>query len=528
MNRRIKRTTLQNYLLTFTVFLAVGIKSCIDPIEPRSFYSEEIITITDYIEKNKDEFSSFWRIMEVAELTDPLTGYNPLGDEFTLFLPTDEAFERFISSNPAFDSFEDLLDNRSYVRELARYHLVNKSFNTNEFPYGALPDTTATGDFLTIGFSSTIDTTYYKINNVATVEKANIEVVNGYIHVIGDVLEPIVFNSFEWLRNNGGFSILSGVLELTGLVDTMGIYREASNGQMIKNRYSVLAEHDSIYHRNGIYSVDDMITRYGTPGLLPTDPDNQLYQFAAYHLLEGSYFLDEFTGSTNYNTYANFPVHINAAGIEIRINTGADVFRYDINDGDTTLINYISMFYQESNQLTKNGAIHMISEIMELFRPSRSNQTFQFHEEPQIASIRNIYGIHEFVDADKFEFITWSGPESIYFVKAAGDRANGEDYLLIDGNFILEYTIPKLIPGKYRVTMKAHSRNQDNATIQIFLDDRKLGGNYDLSTGGTAANPYAVITISELEFSSYKEHVVRVKSLIPGQFIWDYISFIPV
>ena len=528
MNKKINKIIFHGCLLPFIVLMAGTVNSCIDPIDTRSFYSDEIITITDYIESNKDEFSSFWKIMEVAELTDPLTGYNPFGDAFTLFLPTDEAFERFIASNGDFESFDDLINDQSYVRELARYHLVNKSFNTNEFPYGALPDTTATGDFLTIGFSSSFDTTYYKINNVAIVEKANIKVANGYIHIIGEVLEPIVYNSFEWLRNNGGFSILSDVLELTGLIDTMGVYRQASSGDLIKNRYSVLAEHDSIYHRNGIYSIDDLMTRYATPGLLPTDPDNQLYQFAAYHLLEGSYFLDEFSGSTNYNTYASFPVNINASGIEIRINTGVKVFRYEIDNGDTTAINYISLSYQESNQLTKNGAIHMISEVMELFRPARSVRTFQFHEEPQIAMIRNIYGIHEFVDVDNFEVLTWTGPESIYFVKASGDRANGEDYLLIDGNFSIEYTIPKLIPGKYRVTMKANSRNQENATIQIYINDRKLGGNYDLSTGGTAANPYAVITISELEFSSYSEHIVRVKSLIPGQFIWDYISFIPV
>ncbi|MDX9882114.1 MAG: fasciclin domain-containing protein [Prolixibacteraceae bacterium] len=500
--------------------------SCEGPVEEKSFYDRDIFTITDFIELNKEKYSCFWKIIETAQLKDPLTAYNPHGDGFTLFLPTDEAFEQFIVSRKIYSSFEQMLEDVDYVRLLGRYHLVNKSFNTNEFPYGALPDTTASGDFLTIGFSSSVDSTYYKVNNTAQVEIPNIQAANGYIHVVGGVLDPIAYDSFEWLSKNEGFSILSELFETTGLNDTMGIYRHTQNGQLIKNRYTVLAEHDSIYHRNGINSIDDLLNKYGTVGLPATDPDNELYQFAAYHLLEGSYFLDEFTGSTNYNTYANYPVNINA-GLNIRINQGVDTFRYELIDGDTIAINYISLYYQQSNQLTKNGAVHMISEVLELFRPSRSTRTFQFYEEPQIARVRNIFDVHEFVDVNNFEVISWSGPENIFFVKVAGDNAANNDYLMIRDNFTIEYTIPKLIPGKYKISLNAHSFSQNNATVMVYIDGKKIGGNIDLTTGGKATNPYKAYYLGSLEFSSYKEHRVMIKALIPGQFIWDYISFIP-
>lgn len=514
------------FLILLILLIVSVLPSCEEPEKDRSFYGESIVTITDFLEQNKEEYTYFWKILETADLKDALTAYNPFGDGFTLFLPTDEAFERFILSQQTFSGFDQMIADVSYIRELARYHLVNKSFNTNEFPYGALPDTTATGDFLTIGFSSSLDTTFYKVNNIATVEIPNIDVSNGTIHVINEVLEPIAYNSYEWLRKTDGFSIISGLFEITGLNDTMNIYRKTQTGMLIKNRYTVLAEHDSIYHRNGINSLDDLVARYNTNGKLLTDPENELYQFAAYHILEGSYFLDEFTGSTNYNTYANYPVSINA-GLEIRINTGVDTFRYEISDGDSTAINYISLFYQESNQLTKNGAIHMTSEILNLFKPSRSVRTFQFYEEPQIAKVRSIYNLHEFVDVENFETVKWTGPESIYFGKIAGDLASGEDYLMIKGVFNLDYTVPKLISGKYKITLRANAFSQNNATIQIIIDGRKIGGNIDLTTGGTTANPYKTFTLGSIEFSSYSTHVVTILSLIPGQFIWDYISFIP-
>lgn len=503
--------------------------SCEDPEADRAFYQEESITIFDYIDKHKEKYSYFRQVIIAGEMEDALTAYNPFGDGFTFFLPTDDAFERYISSQQVYADFDQMLNDKNFIRELGRYHLVNKSLNTNEFPYGALPDTTATGDFLTIGFSSDLDTTFYKVNNIASVEAANIKLANGYIHILSDVLEPVAYSSFEWLKRSEGFSLIAGLFEITGLADTMGIYRKTNSGQIIKNRYTVLAEHDSIFARNGIFSLNDLINKYNSPGKPYNDPDNGLYQFAAYHLLEGSYFLDEFEGSMNYNTYANFPVQINA-GMDIRINQGVDTFGYLITGVDTSVINYIRLFYQESNQVTKNGAIHAISEVMNLFRPTRSVRTFQFYEEPRIAQVRNISSVHEFVDPEKFEVLYWTGPENIYFVKAAGsgDRANNEDYLLINGNFTLNYKIPKLIPGKYKVTLKANAFSQNNATIQVFIDGRKIGGNLDLTVGGTTINPYKVYTAGETEFSAYSEHDITIRSLIPGQLIWDYISFEPV
>lgn len=527
---RMKSTLHHFFPRTWLIILVMGTGmiwySCEDPDQDRSFFDKNILTITEYLETNKDQYSSFLKVVEAADLKDALTAYNPFGDGFTLFLPTNEAFDRFFETRQIFNNMEELLDDVNYTRELGRYHLINKSLNTNEFPYGALPDTTASGDFLTIGFSSSLDSTYYKVNNLASVQISNIKVVNGTIHVISDVLEPIAFNSYEWLNKDGGFSILADLFELTGLVDTMGIFRTTLSGQQIKNKYTILAEHDSIFHRNGIQSVEDLVSRYGTPGLDPGDQENGLYQFAAYHILEGSYFLDEFTGSTNYNTYANFPVNINA-GLDLKINQGVDTFRYEIINKDTIAINYISLFYQESNQLTKNGAIHMVSEVLELFRPGRTTRNFQFFEEPQIAAVRSIYNVHEFVDVEKFEVISWTGPENIAYAKVAGERASNEDYLLIKGIFTINYTIPKIIPGRYRITMNAHSLSQNNATVRVFIDGKKIGSNIDLSTGGTTANPYKVYTLGSLEFSSFSEHLVRVESLIPGQFMWDYIAFIP-
>jgi len=514
-------------LLIVPVILSLMLFSC-DRTNNQSFFQEDLVEIADYIIKNKETYSRFYDIMTSGELTDPLNAYNPFGIGFTLFLPTDEAFDRFIENSEKYTSFNDLLQDVDFVRELGRYHLVNMELKSNEFPYGSLPDTTATGDLLTIGFSSSLDTTIYKVNNVAPVVEANLEMLNGYIHIISKVLEPIDFTGYDWLQQNEGYSILAGALSLTGLSDTLGFYRRTTNNQLVKNEYTLLVEHDSIFSRNGINSIDDLILEYSTPGTEYTDNNNALYQFAAYHILEGSYFLVDFDESGNYNTMANYPISI-LAGLELQINRGIDTFAIEFSEVDTNYTTYIKIHYQESNVLTKSGAIHFLTDVMELYTGIPiSRQTFQFLEEPVINADRQLVNTYEYVDPDKFEYIYWSGPEYIEYTKAgSSERAAGDDYITIKGRFSIQYTMPKILPGKYELLVRTNALSSQNATVLVFLDGKRIGGNFDLTRGGSTNNPYHEFEIGVVEFVKYSGHTIVIESLIPGTMIWDYVRFEP-
>ena len=437
-------------IILSTVFFCFFSFSCDRETNNNIFYDDEFRTISIYIEDNKESYNHFYEIMNSSGLNGPLSAYNPNGNGYTLFLPTDEAFDRFIQNNNDYNDFNELLKDIDFIWELGRYHLVNSAIRTNEFPFGALPDTTVTGDFLTIGFTTNLDTTIYKVNNLAPVIEANIELTNGYVHVISEVIEPIVYTSYEWLEQNNDFSILADAFKITSLIDTMGNYRYTDKNQMVRNRYTVLAEPDTIFNKYGINSIDDLINKYATPGLDPSDVNNGLFQFTAYHLLEGSYFLDEFTNQ-NYNTYANYPVSINSS-MEIRINQGVDTFGIQISGNDTILINYIRLFMMNSNIPTENGAIHLLTDVMSLFKPQRSERYFQFMEEPIIYSSSIQPKSYEFFDQEEFEVISWTGPRSIIYVKSSStsELASNQDYLRIEGNFTLNYKIPRFFPGNIK------------------------------------------------------------------------------
>ena len=498
--------------------------SCERSMVGSTFLEEPPTTISSYVEENQEEYSHFWDLLVHTEMNLALTAYNPNGEGYTLFMPNNQAFDRYIENSEDYDTFEDLLEDLKFSTLLIRYHLVNRSIETNDFPYGALPDTTYSGDLLTIGFNQTLDSTVYKVNNLAPIVGANIELINGYIHVIDEVLEPVEFSSYDWLFENEDYSILAEAFTITALADTMGVLRQDQSGAFIKNLYTVLAEPDSIFHKAGIFSIEELIERYNSPGLEYTDEVNDLYQFVAYHLLEGSYFLDEFSGLRNYNTYANAPVQINA-DYEIHINTGVDTLETIIDGSDTTFITYVSMDMVESNILTKNGAIHVLHNVMEVFVPSRTEITLQFYEEPRINELSNEIGEHELTNTDSYEVLSWSGPESIWYYSSGSDiPANSNDYLYVSGNFTISYTVPKMLPGKYTVQLKTESDNSNNATIQVYVDGKRMGGSFDLTSGG---NPYNVFTVGSVEFFDYDQHQVSLESLLPGELIWDFVRFIP-
>jgi hypothetical protein len=173
--------------------------------------------------------------------------------------------------------------------------------------------------------------------------------------------------------------------------------------------------------------------------------------------------------------------------------------------------------------------IHFIDQIMTQVKPSRAIQTFEFYEEPLLNEYRMEAGEYLIEDTSSLNTIHWKGAD-LTFVEA-GDNiisAWGGDYLFLDGDFTISYTIPKLVQGNYTVLLGADSFNPRNALIEVYIDGKSVGGLIDLATGGSSDFPFIQIELGSINFLKYDSHVIEVKSLIPGRFGWDYIRFEPL
>jgi len=118
----------------------------------------------------------------------------------------------------------------------------------------------------------------------------------------------------------------------------------------------------------------------------------------------------------------------------------------------------------------------------------------------------------------------------LFFVKLSDQETNAwnDDYLEINGDFELSYTIPEIIQGNYDVILGADYFNDKNALIEVFIDGKKVGGVIDLTRGGSASNPFKGVKLGQIDIKRYSEHEVTIRPLIPGRFLWDYIRFEPI
>ncbi|MFO7932712.1 MAG: fasciclin domain-containing protein [Bacteroidales bacterium] len=509
------------------VVLLAGFRSCEpDPVEA-GFEDMIDMTILDYMLEKEDRFSDFLRVLQEGGIDKTVGAYNPDRTGYTLFLPDNDAMDRFIEQSDQFTSLEELLADEEYAAALSRYHVVNGGINADDFPFGALPDRTLSDDILTVSFVVETDTSYYMINNQAPVIEPNIETSNGWVHVISVALSPITLTTYDWLEQHEGYSIFREAVDATGMQETFNLNMKEEDAQ--GRPFTLLVEHDSVYRRKGIETFDDL-AGYISPGQTDyTSINNPLYNFVTYHMLNETRFLDDFAEvSTNYSTYSDIPLNINGLGLDLLINKGKQVFDTIVHQGDTTIVDYVGFYYDQSNILTQSGAVHFIDQVLEQVRPSRQTMTFQFHEENlfnELAEEPGEYLVEEFT---ALENITWSGTDLFYVKEASEDHpAWSQDYLFMDGDFTITYHIPKIVQGNYMALFGAEAYNADNALIEVFIDGKNLGGLIDLSTGGSSSNPFAQIELGTINFLRYEEHTVEVRSLIPGRFNWDYIRFEP-
>lgn len=510
-------------ILSLLVVLSMQF-SCHRSDTPEAGFEDVLqFTIYDYLVANEKDYSSFLSILQAGGLDKTLSAYNPNGINYTLFVPTNKAVNDFISESGQYASLDDLLKDKAYVEALARYHVVNLSASSYDFPFGTFSEPTLSGDFLNVNFILAKDTTYYKINNQAPVTKTNFEASNGYVHEIGVMLTPITENSYGWLKKNSNFSILTAAIEATGMKTIIDVDMKLKD-QPLKP-FTLLVEPDSVYKKKNINSFQDLVNEISPDRTDYTNIANPLNLFVAYHFLTESKFLDYLQGRvTNYNTFADVPLTINGLGLDIVINKGKELF---VDNGDT--VDFVGLNYDASNEVTQSGAVHFIDQILKPQIPSRSIVTFEFYEELELNEYRFKGGSYLIENPALMDYVKWTGAK-LFYVKSndESERAWSRDYMLIDGDFTISYQIPKIIQGNYTVFFQADAYSTLNALVELYVDGIKLGGLIDLTKGGNSDNPYHSFEVGTIDFKKYASHSIEIKSLVPGRLKWDYIRFEPL
>jgi uncharacterized surface protein with fasciclin (FAS1) repeats len=455
---------------------------------------------SDYIESHP-EFSEFAKLVEVTGLHSLLGIRGP----YTIMLPSNDAMFAYYKEKGV-NSITDFDD--AFKRQLMLNHLITNEINTSDMGLGALRDTNAIGDYLVTEFQGSD----IILNRHSKIIDRDIRLANGYVHAIDRVIEPVTKDIFTILSEDSSFKIFTKGLEMTGIKDTLQQISFSYGNHTSRTRFTLFAVPDTIYRKNGINNVADLIKWTGANPDSITSLNNAFHRYMEYHCLTGAYFLNSFDNKL-------YPILSYDYNILMTIDTD-----YKINF-DTKTKKYTAFIVPASNTPAKNGAIHAINDLLPIVEQAPQTVTFECTNFLEIKQ-GDWYGKY---------YMKWNdGQNDLAKIKFGGDFlgyyyknhdapvAIGYDALFMLGYWWIEVTFPKVEKGNYDINYGSPwGSGTALSDFVIEVDGVSTGVIYDKSKGGNQK-------VGTREFKTTAEHKIKLTSISFGALYWDYIQFVPV
>jgi uncharacterized surface protein with fasciclin (FAS1) repeats len=486
--------------LILAVFACLPLTNCKE--DPQLWLKKSYEQVAgDYI-ANNSEFTEFTKLVEYAGLTSLLKVRGP----FTIFLPTDEAmFAYYEKINVS--SLEEMTPEAR--TELAKTHVIPFGFPTSEIGLGAIREPNLLGDYLVTEFEGQD----IIINKESLVIDQDVNLANGYIHVIDKVIEPVTKDVYSVIASNPSYSIFAEGLRRTGIKDTLQIVSFAFGTKTARTRFTLLAVPDSIYSRYGIQDADGLVIWCGanlTDTL--TKIDNPFYRYMEYHCLNGSYYLSDLSTGI-------YPILSRDNNLSFTI---TDDYKINL---DSKTDEYTGFNIPESNYPGKNGAIHTVDDILPVIEPEPAVITFEttdYFDFQQGDYIGKHY--ERWTDGqNSFEKIKFVGDYLLYYYKPNHGRTPilHNDCLSMLGFWELEITTPKIMKGNYMVSANIWSGGDDLPIFAAYVD-----GVYATTINARISG--AKMEFCEVRWPKTEEHKIKVVCRGWGVIFWDSVIFTPI
>lgn len=278
-----------------------------------NYYTFSGETVGAYIRSNP-EYSEFTRILDTTKVMGLLNAYG----QYTCFVPTNEALRAYYAAKGKESLADFTVDS---LRIMAYNHLI-KDFlvSTESFREGMLSNLSMNGRNISVAFDSDeLGRNVFLING-ALVQRGDIELHNGMVHILEGVISPTDNTVPDVIAEIPEFSLFSQALTETGLyalmldiedtdyelpVELIEEHADKDGGQggvikrvprQRKYGFTALVPSNSVLAQNDITDLASMknFARQVYDAMYPEDADveditdrrNSLNRFVAYHLLD--------------------------------------------------------------------------------------------------------------------------------------------------------------------------------------------------------------------------------------------------
>ena len=311
-------------LMLLAVCSVVSMQSCKEDIDDSALYTFTGETMIDHLENHPDTFSCYLTLLKRVHPSNKSvsTMYELLSarGNYTCFAPNNEAITHYVDSlyQIGEETTNDLTQISDSLAQAIVFNTIIENGNNSAFESTSFQDPMPTNNMndrpIRVTYSADENgNTQIFINIHAKVIEKDVEVENGYIHVIDNVISPSNATVADLISSTDNTQIFGDLLKTTGWDMKMTNYRDYSydekdeagttyfgssgswEGKYPEHRYlkyTVFVETDSVLEANGITDVEslkqylkehayyDSNTSWGDDY---ENEDNAVNQFVAYH-----------------------------------------------------------------------------------------------------------------------------------------------------------------------------------------------------------------------------------------------------
>lgn len=497
-------------LLSGLMLLSLLWVRCEDPLNGSTFsaYTDQPVGL--WLE-SRPEYSEYVKLLKKTDI------YNALNVkmDFTCFVCDNQAVAAYLQSKGL--SSVDELDDKT-AAYLMSYHIIPGNKYDHTAFTGKLTDSTASGDYLTVkpGAEGGINSIY--VNDYALIVQKDMETINGILHRLDRMLDPIIVTLVDVIHKNDRYSIFSEALDSCGFNGLLSSRNRMVGVITIRDYKTVFVVSDSVFNANHIFSYADLKAAY---------PDTTLREFMGYHIINsnsdfgelGTFITSPKTNRKNVLTYAkNQLISVVDKGSEIILNDGSEEVRL------------VSGHYDMQGY---NGYVHEIDKLMNVAEPEPALVIWQFSDiiDCQILPLykqwsdalnQKSYNL-DFENLQQVRWETVPASTSVGKYQLRSDNNMDNDYFLFSLGYVgwIEFDLPVLAKGKYDVSISRKVYNNGRGTCYFYFDEKKNSATISCATG---SKPFKA---DSQEFTIQGPHKIRFTAYQPGTMDMDYITFTP-
>ncbi|GAA4307022.1 fasciclin domain-containing protein [Aestuariibaculum suncheonense] len=458
--------------------------------------TDETLNITEFLRANTERYSLFLQILDITDYASFMNTYGT----YTLFLPTNEAVEAYMT-----DLGVSALENVPLedLQELAKLHILEQKIETTTFTDGKIATPSMQGQFLITGAVNTSDGSSITVNKSAKISTSNIEVGNGIIHEIDQVLRVATKTIAETIESDPSLSLFTEAMKATGWYEVLD--RPITYVDSVPSYLSVIAQSNAVFEEAGFNNLDDLKTRYSHLGD-PMNPEDSLNLFVAYRISPGLNYLADL---------AVTPALITKAPLEvISIKLSADTLLINEETFAGIFEKGVEIDREASDETATNGVVHTVKENYFIKKRLPAPVYFDLADQPefrQLSSVFRVPGMWAGLSDAELADVTWEGTPALNYVcQALGSSSRPgwhgdvlESVRFRDGfNNNIEFTTPVIIKGQYKVWISWRTNLRATNSVRAYFNDTPLARTFNMQEYVNTGEAERV-----LESQGYKRHI---------------------